>query len=408
MKKRLVPEITNHLRQATYVASYGVVRRRIMCICVSTVLVLCSVGCSGNQDFVAEPQESATESQGPATEPQEPDTEPQGSATESQGPATEPQKPDAEPQGPAAEPQGSAAESQGPAMEPQKPTTEPQDLTIERQVAAIKEGIIREYPALLDESLGDIEKTNLLRDWAYAHTNFAAGNWNFGEHLKREYGLQYNFVNLTNGFQNYEIQGYCGMAAYYLCCIYDMFGYDTAVLGCAVPDEANEASHAVTLCKIQDEEERWIVQDPTYNLVYADENGQPLDIYEIMTLLKQRRDKDIHYAFGDTQARYIVFDSAPNVTVVDDPSTILPDTLDRYAFLPGEIKEINGKYGILYDMRQPGSFQAQIQDILEETLGQDGYPAMTKYLFLRPVNISDSNISDPAAMLAELQAFAAE
>jgi hypothetical protein len=345
-----------------------------------------------------EPQDSVGEPQGSVTEPQDPVMEPQDSVGEPQDLVGEPQDLVGEPQGSVTEPQGSAAE-------PQDSTAESPDPTIEEQVAIIKEEIIQKYPALLDDSLSDFERTNILRDWAYANTNFAAGNYNFAEHLKRELSLADNFINLTSKYRDYKVQGYCDSAAFYLCCVYDTFGYETAVLHLAV---GGEASHTLTLCRLNTEEGKWIVQDPTYNLVYTNKNGQPLDIYEIMTLLKQRQDRDIYYTFGDTQARYIVFDNLPNVAVVDDPSTIVPNTLNHYVFLPGEVKEINGKYGVLYDMRQPGAFQAQVQDILEKTLGQDGYPATTDYLFLRPVNISDSNIADPAAMLEELQTFASD
>ena len=378
MKKRLVLEIINHSRQATYVASYGVRRRRIMCICVSVVLVLCLVGCSGDQDFIAEPQ-------GPGTELQESDTEPQGSG--------------AEPQESNTEPQGSAAESQ--------------DLTIERQVAMIREEIVQEYPDLLSESVSDFEKTNLLRDWAYANTIF--GEDCCFNYYKPEKPTIQNFVLLTENFQNFELSAYCGGVSTYLALVYNVFGYEAVSLDCAVFSEDNAAvcSHVVTLCKILDENqgEKWIVQDATFNRTYVDADGIPLAILELLNMLKERRDEDIHYIFGNTQGRRYVSSTYPDIAVPESPTTLEPNTFMQayYPSLSEKPEIINDRYFVFRDMRQPSAYQRSVQSILNNTLGKRGYPPKADYLYLFPVGLySIGYVSPPAITLSQLQAFAAE
>lgn len=278
-----------------------------------------------------------------------------------------------------------------------------QKFITERQVAAIKKGIIQEYPALLDESLSDFEKTNFLRDWAYA--NSVGGKSTFDEHYIFSQSLAENFVALTNDFHNLEVSALCGGFAAYCALVYDAFGYESISLDCGFADGSG-ATHVVTLCKIWDDGEKWILQDPTFNRVYVDVDGAPLDIYEILTLLKEKRDGEIHYSFGSTGGRYCLFDSLPNSAILQDPLTITPNTLDYNPCLLAEIKEHNGQYGVLCDMRQPDTFQTQMQDVLEEHLSTMGYPAKADYLYLFPIGLYIGNVSNPAEMLENLQAFA--
>lgn len=378
MEKPLVLENSNYLRDATYVASYGVLRRRVACICVSVVLVLCLVGCSGNQGFIAEPQEPATE-----------------------------------PQGTAAEPQGTAAEPQEPAAEPQKATTEPQNLTTEEQAAVIKMEIIQEYPALSDASLSDFEKTNLLRDWAYANTVF--GEDCFSDYYKPENSTIQNFVSLTEKFQNFELSAYCGGVSIYLALVYNVFGYEAMSLDSAVFSEDNMAmcSHVVTLCKILDgnQDEKWIVQDATFNRTYVDADGTPLDIFELLNMLKEERDEDIYYIFGNTQGRRVVSSTYPDIAVPESSATLEPNTFMQayYPSLSNEPDMINDRYFVFRDMRQPSAYQRSVQSILNNTLGKRGYPPKADYLYLFPVGLySIGYVSPPAITLSQLQAFAAE
>jgi len=279
------------------------------------------------------------------------------------------------------------------------------DFVTERQVATIKEGIIQEYPALLDKSLSDFEKTNLLRDWAYA--NSVGGGSTFDEHYDWSRSLAQNFVTLTKDFQDLNLSALCGGFAAYCALVYDAFGYEAISFDSGFADN-NGATHVVTLCKIWDGEEKWILQDPTFNRAYVDADGVPLDIYEIMTLLKNGQDSQIHYSFGSTAGRYCLYNSLPSNAVLEDPTTISPGTLDYYPCLLGEVKEFGERYGILYDMRQPDVFQIQIQDTLENHLSALGYPPKADYLYLFPLGLYIGNVSDPTTMLEELQAFAVE
>ena len=275
---------------------------------------------------------------------------------------------------------------------------------IDLQIAAIKKQILEDCPKLKDDSLNDLERTNLLRDWAYANTNSLSDN--FSEKMDYSKSLRENFISLTKGFQNFEVSALCGGLSAYLVFVYDAFGYQAISLDSQAPN-GGLASHVVTLVQIQDEgEEKWIIQDPLFNRVYVGADGSPLDIHKLMTLLKEKRDDEICYSFGDTQARYVVFNSPPDIKELADPALIAPNTLEDYAYLKGEVKEVNSRYGVLCDMRQPLAFQVSIQRILEDTLGPEGYPPKADYLYLFPVGVNMGNVPDRAAMLAELQAFA--
>lgn len=287
-----------------------------------------------------------------------------------------------------------------------------QDLAAEKQVVAIKEQIIQECPGFLDEATNDFEKTNLLRNWVYTNTIF--GEDNFSDYYAFANGVSPNFAALTEGFRNYEVSVYCGGVSTYLALVYNVFGYEAVTLDSALFDTDGNVlcSHVVTLCKISDESgnENWIVQDATFNRAYIDQYGDPLDIYELMSLLKEKRDEDIHYAFGSTQARRVMFSTAPSVPTVEEPLTIAPNTFSSgvYPYFPDEPEIINGRYYVWCDMRQPCVYQAQVQSILNDALVEKGYPPKADYLYLFPVACySVENVTDPAMTIKTLQTFAA-
>lgn len=102
-----------------------------------------------------------------------------------------------------------------------------------------------------------------------------------------------------------ESTGYCGGTAYALSVIYNMFNYDSGTLDLAVFDENGNVigSHVVTLVKIDN---KWIVEDPTFNLTYK-EHGEHISIQDLIRKVKDGEINEIVASEGEERWRKGLF-----------------------------------------------------------------------------------------------------
>lgn len=132
----------------------------------------------------------------------------------------------------------------------------------------------------------EIEKTDIVREWVYRYTGIPYENVPYVTYDTRWYNL-FRRLGLCNYYiwqelTLYKVRArggyYCGGMSITLSDMYVFLGYDAAIVDFAVFDDEVVASHVVTIVFVDD---KWIVQDATFNLSYEDEFGRRLAIEEI-------------------------------------------------------------------------------------------------------------------------------
>ena len=175
--------------------------------------------------------------------------------------------------------------------------------------------IAEEYPAINSPSTSDFEKTNILRQWAYTHSDVSDR-----EHVvDNTPGIGGNFYSytvpqMTALFDNDQAGVWCGGAGWYLMKIYQMYGYQAGRVAVGIGSKTAGAhapgfTHVITVVKLNDG--RIIFQDAylNYTFVQSANPAVPLTTAEVIMLLKNNQDGEIGILNGPTGRDYMVSDS---------------------------------------------------------------------------------------------------
>lgn len=141
--------------------------------------------------------------------------------------------------------------------------------------------LVADRPELSD-CADEYEKLDIIRDWAYENVLFAGHPETYSNEAAHIYIQKLlDGEEITYGY-------YCGGIASVLGHVYTYLGYPACSLDMAACEgEEVLFSHVVTLVYINDE---WIVQDPTFNLTYVDEQGKHMSIYEVRECVVNERE----------------------------------------------------------------------------------------------------------------------
>jgi len=172
-----------------------------------------------------------------------------------------------------------------------------------------------EYPAINSPSTSDFEKTNILRQWAYTHSdvsdapNVVDNTPGIGDNF-----YSYTVPEMTAVFDNDQAGIWCGGAGWYLMKIYQMYGYEAGQVGVGIDSKtlgapAPRVGHVLTVVKLNDG--RVIFQDAYLNYAFVQpaNSAVPLTTAEVITLLKNHQDGQIGLLNGPTGRDYMVNDS---------------------------------------------------------------------------------------------------
>ena len=224
----------------------------------------------------------------------------------------------------------------------------------------------KEYPEFYMDETTDFEKVNILREFVYRNSVFANGSEmlldinNYLETDKNEKKQVLSLFDLTikkqGGF-------YCDGFATMLTLLYRSMGYEAVNLNMIIDQENG---HALTLVKVG---ELWIVEDATFNQVYIKQDGEPLDIREIITYLRLGEDKNIVTQEGDYKYRFAI-------------STYSPAEWGcMYPYIEVlEEDQIKKQYFYLIDSTR--KYYEPMDSLLRKALSEEGYPSDEKYIFL--------------------------
>lgn len=171
-------------------------------------------------------------------------------------------------------------------------------LNHERSEILLRELIYRDYPKLRNESLSDIETVSLLREWAAANMDYATGSGmldranptiNRGDEFRY---YERDAPTIFAGFIADRGGTLCRGHAYALHKLYDLWGLKSFRVHYGSPGTG--ATHVIVLVEIEREGRKILsIQDGHWNIEYRDTNGEPIDYFELLELLKVPQHKDI-------------------------------------------------------------------------------------------------------------------
>ena len=156
----------------------------------------------------------------------------------------------------------------------------------------LKELVIKDNPELLNPNVSDYEKVNLIREWAAMNTLVARKrsiklddpkkNMQDPNYYKQNASIiYYSFIMIKGGV-------WCGGTSYALAKLYELFGYESIMMN--IDLKKGKWSHALNLVKInEDDKSRYVIQDAYLNSTFVHKNGSPLDYFDMIELLRQRK-----------------------------------------------------------------------------------------------------------------------
>jgi hypothetical protein len=168
--------------------------------------------------------------------------------------------------------------------------TDRDDVKFSRDAAKMRNIIRKELPHL-DSMATDIDKLGVLRNWVNEQSIWGGKvvDKKIYEKLNRSSSYDiYNFV-----LQAGDIQLDCGVYTIYLTKLYEALGYEAYIYDMG---KDSEGGHSVVLVRIRDHgESKLIVQDPTYNLTFAEKDPKkPLDFFRLLQIIKYKKNDLVH------------------------------------------------------------------------------------------------------------------
>ena len=245
--------------------------------------------------------------------------------------------------------------------------------------------IVDETPALKDnEAVSQFEIVSAIREWTFSNVPVVFSD---AELFVETVGgvtsaVQIPLSQRLSLFETGEAGAQCGATATTLRDIYELFGFEAFTVNAGqVADKPPQPTHILTLVKINhDGREILSVQDSFFNYTLVNRDGNPLDYFEMLSLLKQKRHQDFYPLLGSAEfkPRLIAKGTEENVTA-------------EKVFANGN-KLVSERFILPEDL--PGYDAAAT-----EFLTQHGYPANFLYLHLFPFGMHGRDYVEYNAIL---------
>ena len=250
----------------------------------------------------------------------------------------------------------------------QYPTTESPNL---------KEIVAAQYPEMKNENIDDLTKVNIIREFV-GQTVDIWGEDGATAIDNVDYSAFYNSdaTELYTLFDTDQGGVFCGGTAYTLMKFYNYYGYEAYVIHNGV---VPNFTHAITIVNISHNDNYiFSVQDAFLDETYIKLNGEPVDYFEMLYLLKNRtpvrvqegtnEGRDFHiYKTGNVSAHCVA-------TIDRDVDPIILENTMKYH---GSLTTEN-----IFNESCAGSFVSFIKD--------EGHSS-PMYLYLYPFRVLDTN-----------------
>lgn len=158
--------------------------------------------------------------------------------------------------------------------------------------------ILSDCPELKRTELSEFSLVSLLREWSAAHTPWTRqpellldGDRGTVDGDESSF-YQRDVSEIYAAFLKQAGAVWCGGSAHALCSLYRLYGFDASTLNIGFGD--SPVSHVVTLVSVRDEGRAVIsIQDAYFNQVLVDGQGRPLDYFDLIKLLSERKHDEV-------------------------------------------------------------------------------------------------------------------
>lgn len=255
----------------------------------------------------------------------------------------------------------------------------------------LHQGILAESRALR-EATSDWEVVEALRSWTYSHV---CEQEEIEETLDQQSDFLFSVADAPRLFSAFgeKLGGvWCGGIGQTLRALYRMYGFESFIIDCGAA--ATGSTHISNLVRIHHAGRwLWTVQDAYYDVTYVAPDRQPLDIFDMLRLLKARTDSAVMTRDGPRNPRFLLSmgdEALLSTSWRIDPSypkgkpeEVLPDGRLVFRTRPSQERLIAfGRAGNLF-----------------EVLRDRGYPEKLVYMYCLVFGVYPSAIRGAAELL---------
>ncbi len=183
-------------------------------------------------------------------------------------------------------------------------------------------------------------------------------------------GKNSSFTPLTERFELFdkgEAGAWCGTTANTLMDLYELFGYEAYAINSGDYIHLDSKNtHVATLVKIRHNNQDILsLQDALYNYTLTDSSGDPLDYFDLISLLSLKKQDQVKILNGSTELKPYL---TSNALEKKNPDKLFPNGNKHYSF--------------------PNSLAAQKESLflknVNKFLVENGYPQEFIYIYLFP------------------------
>ena len=171
------------------------------------------------------------------------------------------------------------------------PLTTKEFLIQQRQDMKLKRIILNDYPELKSENITCYQKVCTIRNWTANVIDCSDFDLTLDRRILNFHSL--NAYKIYELFDQNKGGVWCAGSSEFLKKVLWLFDFEAYDLYYGL-NKTGGLTHAVTLVKIQEGEgEILSIQDAYFNTTYELSTGEPLDYFELLRLLKEKRDDEI-------------------------------------------------------------------------------------------------------------------
>lgn len=235
----------------------------------------------------------------------------------------------------------------------------------------LKKIVTNDIPEI-SNAANDWQRVNLLREWAYSNIDWSSGKALLDQDKSFDF-YDKSSVDIFSAFFQDKGGVRCGGTAYSLKKLYQLFGFKAYIADMGKP---SVMTHVVTLVEIIFQNSvKLVVQDATFDITYADNQGEPLDYFELLSLLSSHKHEAINVIYGKSENGEFLLHPEDDksqynhiISLKDSPFVVLESGVLKFR-----------------SRLTLSSFDRRFGKAIKEFLVKEGHPPHILYLFLYPI-----------------------
>lgn len=240
--------------------------------------------------------------------------------------------------------------------------------------------IVDENPELKSGQLSEFEIVNVLREWVFRNVPvvFYYSELRIENYKNVNSAINIPFEERFSIFRNGEAAAWCSATARTLSDVYNLFGFESYVIDSGdIMESDPQATHVITLVKINYSGRKILsVQDSYFNYSLVDINDRPMDYFEFIEYLKDRRVDLVYKKEGQDKLK-------PRLIALGEEEKLIPEKVFK-----------NGNKLVLETFELP-DFEISAKDFLLK----NNFPDNLFYLHLFPFGAWGTNYEESQNIL---------